>query len=72
MSSAVSGSNGMVHNFNTTGAPQSVGGGPSTGFSRNGGFINPPVYNRPLATPNIFAQTAALRAADPRYRTEPR
>lgn len=62
----------MVHNFNTTGAPQSVGSSPGTGFTRGGGMMNPPVYNRPLATPSIFAQTAALRRSDPRYRTEPR
>lgn len=72
MSSATSGSNGIVHNFNPTGTQQSVGGTPGDGYSRSSGFITPPTTNRPLATPAIFAQTAALRQADDRYRTQPR
>lgn len=72
MSSAVSGSNGIAHNTNPTGAQApSVSGSAAAGLSR-GEAINPPTGNRPLFQPAIFSQTRAARAADPRYRKEPR
>lgn len=71
MSAATTGSNGVQYNLNPTGQPTSFNGGPATGLSR-GEAINPPDYNRPLATPAIFAQSAALRAANPAYKGEPR
>lgn len=70
MSSAVSGSNGIAHNTNPTGAQAPAVGG-STPFS-NGQGINPPSGNQPKPSPAVFAQTAAARRADGRYRDQPR
>ena len=73
MSTAVSGSNGIAHNVNPTGAQAPAVGG-STPFS-NGQAINPPTGNQPKGSPAVFAQTRAAREADMRagrYKSQPR